>query len=114
MKRIILSLLLVILLSCPALSAPPTGIMSGLPYGAVYVPYRHELIASGTPPIIWQIGYGRLPSGLQLDPRTGVISGITGIVDDSKVVTGRYTFTAKATNAAGSVTKIFDINVYRP
>lgn len=61
--------------------------------------YSQTLTASGTTPISWSIVTGNLPSGLSLDPYTGVISGQPMGGQD-----GDFTFTVMASNAAGSAT----------
>jgi len=48
----------------------------GLPHGQVSVSYRATVdIAGGVPPYAWTIVGGRLPDGLGLDGKAGVISG---------------------------------------
>ena len=62
-----------------ALSVLPdhlTIITPGLPQGNVGIHYRYNLeAAGGTPPYTWSIPQGPLPSGLALDPLSGVIQG---------------------------------------
>ena len=49
---------------------------TALPDGAVGVPYNVTLQATGgTPPLMWSITAGSMPSGLLLDSATGNISG---------------------------------------
>jgi hypothetical protein len=44
--------------------------------GTVDVPYRGQLVATGgTPPLVWTLTGGALPTGLALGPTTGAISG---------------------------------------
>jgi hypothetical protein len=66
-----------------------------LPTGVLQRPYSQELEATGTVPITWSLESGFLPSGLNLDPTTGVISG-------TPLGQGMALFSVKATNAAGS------------
>ncbi|MCK6544971.1 putative Ig domain-containing protein [Myxococcota bacterium] len=48
-----------------------------LPVGTVGAPYLAQLVAvGGSVPPTWSIVAGRLPSGLSLDPATGVIAGV--------------------------------------
>jgi len=51
--------------------------------------------AGGTPPYSWIVAAGTLPSGIQLQTASGVLSGTTS-------VSGSYSFTAKVTDAAGN------------
>ena len=58
-------------------SGPLTIRTSSLLDGTVDTPYQGQLVATGgSPPLVWTIPSGRLPSGLTLNPTTGVISGI--------------------------------------
>ncbi len=55
---------------------PPMITTTALPDGAVGVPYNVTLQATGgTPPLMWSITAGSMPSGLLLDSATGNISG---------------------------------------
>ena len=56
--------------------------------------YSGQLTATGSMPITWFIVNGQLPTGLSLDPSTGIISGIP-------VEGGIFTFTVVATNIVG-------------
>jgi len=76
----------------------PTITTTSLPDGTVGKAYsRQTLTATGTTPITWSIDTGRLPTGLTLS-RLGEISG-------TPTTEGTSTFTVKATNDAGYVTK---------
>jgi hypothetical protein len=56
--------------------APLQAVTPPLPSGDVAVGYNASLVATGgVPPYTWSITSGQLPSGLTLDPTTGVISG---------------------------------------
>lgn len=58
---------------CPTL----TIVESGLPTGTTKSSYQASLAAvGGMPPYVWKVQKGPLPSGLTLDPKTGVISGM--------------------------------------
>jgi hypothetical protein len=74
---------------------------SYLPQGAVSDKYSIKLEAIGTPTITWTITSGILPNGLSLNS-SGLISG-------TPTAAGTFSFTAKATNQAGSTTKSFII-----
>jgi hypothetical protein len=83
----------------PEITTPTLG------SGTVNREYRQELSATGDIPITWSISAaGELPDGLTLDETTGVISGIPTTVGDS-------TFTVKASNEIGNVTKNFTITI---
>jgi hypothetical protein len=48
----------------------------GLVDGTVDTPYQAQLVATGgTPPLVWTVIAGGLPSGLALNPTTGAIAG---------------------------------------
>ncbi|MEW9264725.1 cell wall-binding repeat-containing protein [Kineococcus endophyticus] len=68
-------------------SAPPVAVVLG-------TAYRHQFTATGTPAPTWSVG-GTLPSGLTLDPVTGVLSGTPSAI-------GTSVFTVTARNSAGS------------
>ncbi len=61
-----------------AAGAPPLSITSNsLPSAERRHEYHAELKASGgVPPYHWGISAGKLPEGLELDPTTGIISGV--------------------------------------
>ncbi len=65
--------------------------------------YAQPLEAAGTSPIMWSRESGALPDGMDLS-NTGGISG-------TPTKEGRFTFTVKAENAAGSDTKELSITV---
>jgi formylglycine-generating enzyme required for sulfatase activity len=65
--------------------------------------YSQTLLATGTATITWSLDGGILPTGLNLYG-TGVITG-------NPTTEGLFTFTVKATNAAGSVTKQLTITI---
>jgi hypothetical protein len=55
---------------------PLQAVTPPLPSGDVAVGYNASLVATGgVPPYTWSITNGQLPSGLKLDPATGIISG---------------------------------------
>jgi hypothetical protein len=59
------------------------------------MPYTAGLSATGgAPPYQWSLTTGTLPSGIQLQASSGVITGMTSL-------TGSYPFTAKVTDSSG-------------
>jgi hypothetical protein len=57
--------------------APLQAVTPPLPAGAVATGYTANLVAKGgVTPYTWSIAGGQLPSGLKLNPTTGIISGI--------------------------------------
>ena len=77
----------------PALGFP-------VPPGEAGAGYRHELdVAGGAAPYLWEVGDGRPPDGISLDPATGTLAG-------TPASAGGYHFTVRVTDAAGqSVTR---------
>ena len=70
------------------------------------MPYTASLSATGgVPSYQWSLTTGALPSGIQLQSSSGVITGMTAL-------TGSYPFTAKVTDASGhSATTAFTLTV---
>jgi hypothetical protein len=57
--------------------SPLQAVTPPLPSGDVAVGYNASLVATGgVAPYTWAITNGQLPSGLKLDPATGIISGV--------------------------------------
>lgn len=75
-----------------------------LPDGKVGEAYSQILTATGTTPITWSIDGGNLPASLSLNKDTGEISG-------TPTAEGTSTFTVKAENSTGSVTKELSITI---
>jgi hypothetical protein len=76
---------------CPAIILSPTT----LPPGAVQQPYAQTITASGgTAPYTFAVAAGALPSGLSLNPATGLISG-------APQASGLFNVTIRATDAVG-------------
>jgi len=78
---------------CPVITLSPTT----LPPAMAQVFYSQAVTASGgTAPYVYTISAGALPSGLTLNPATGVVSGmpLTG---------GLFNFTIRATDANGCI-----------
>jgi formylglycine-generating enzyme required for sulfatase activity len=84
-------------------TAPTTTTVSPLPGGTVGTAYSQTLLATGTAPITWSLDSGDLPTGLNVYG-SGVITGMPTVARTS-------TFTVKAANAAGSVTKQLSITI---
>ena len=75
-----------------------------LPDGKTGKAYSHTLTAISTAPITWSIDEGVLPAGLNLNEKTGEISGIP-------TAAGTAEFTVKAENSEGSDTRALSITV---
>lgn len=74
---------------------------SPLPEGTVNTPYNQPLLAAGgTPPYSWSITGGEKPPGLELDQKTGVLSGKP---TDFKT----FSFTVEVTDKGGQKNEIF-------
>ncbi len=75
-------------------SVPLAVQTSTLPDATAGTPYQQTLAASGgQTPYQWNVTAGTLPQGIQLDSSTGAVSGTTNL-------TGSFSFTATATDAA--------------
>ncbi|MCC7289480.1 putative Ig domain-containing protein, partial [bacterium] len=83
---------------CMNIVATPLSITTGsLPDGTFTTPYNQTVYtAGGDAPTSFSVISGSLPSGLELDSGTGVISGTPSSP-------GTYTFTIRATDRTGSV-----------
>jgi hypothetical protein len=67
---------------------------TSLPKGAVGTPYMSQVDASGgTTPYTWSLVKGKLPPGLALGPKSGLING-------TPMVAGSYQFTVEVTDSA--------------
>lgn len=82
----------------------PAITTSTLPNGTKDVSYSQTLTATGSTPITWSLYSGILPAGLTLNTTTGEISGMP-------TTEGTSTFTVKAENSAGIVTKELSITI---
>lgn len=81
----------------------PSVIITALPDGKVGEAYSRTLAATGSVPITWSFESGSLPDGLTLTGNT--ISG-------TPTAAGTYTFTVKASNAAGSDSQELSIVIH--
>ncbi len=86
------------------LAGPPAITSVGTATAEKSKAFSHQIIATNSPQKFTIIGSTALPSGLTLDSATGLISG-------SPLVTGRYSVTLSAENAAGAGTASFVLNV---
>ena len=82
----------------------PTITTSTLPDGKLNTAYSQTLSATGTSPITWSISSGTLPEGLSINESTGAITG-------TPTASGTFTFTVMATNAYGTATRSYTVNV---
>lgn len=74
-------------------SAPTAPSITGVPTatGTVGTAYSYAFGATGTAPITWSVTGGTQPTGLTLNPSTGVLSG-------TPTAAGTYTFAVQAAN----------------
>jgi large repetitive protein len=97
-------------LSITVIQPPLSVTTTSLPGGSLGTPYSQNLQAiGGTPPYIWSISAGALPTGLTLsNPSTGAITG-------TPTATGVFNFTAKVTDSAtptaGTATAALSITI---
>jgi hypothetical protein len=78
---------------CPVILVNP----STLPPGVVGVPYSQTITATGgTAPYTYVVSSGSLPTGLTLNPATGLLSGVP-------LSPGLFTFTIQATATGGCI-----------
>ena len=78
---------------CAVITLSPTT----LPPGQVNTLYNQAVTASGgTPAYTYSVASGALPTGLTLNPATGVISGVP-------LATGLFNFTIRATDSQGCI-----------
>ena len=71
-------------------------VTSSLSAGVEGQAYRDPLVAAaGEPPYSWAVSTGALPAGLQLDPASGVLSGVP-------TASGRSAFTVQVSDQAGA------------
>lgn len=92
-----------------ALVVPPSITSVLATTGTVGVPYSATLTgADGTPPYAWSISVGVLPTGLNLGPSTGAISGTPSTA-------GVFNFTAKLTDGAlATATHAYTVTISPP
>jgi Putative Ig domain/IPT/TIG domain len=79
----------------PAISEPLTMVTDSLTTADVQLPYTATVVvAGGQPTYAFSVSQGQLPTGLTLDPQTGVISGTPQAL-------GTFNFTVQATDSSG-------------
>ena len=80
-----------------------------LPSGDVAVGYNANLVATGgVPPYTWSMTSGQLPSGLKLDPTTGIISG-TPILATTPPTATNFTVQVEDSNSTKSTPQALSI-----
>ena len=78
----------------PAARAQLVVVTDTLRQPVAHTPYTVQLVCQGgTPPYSWSIEKGKLPSGLQLDPKGGTLSGVPE-------APAELTFTVRVTDSA--------------
>jgi uncharacterized protein (TIGR03437 family) len=79
---------------------------STLPNGAVNSFYRQSLVVTGgTLPLAFSISGGSLPTGVTIDPKSGLLSG-------TPTVAGEFDFTVQVKDNAGNIaTQSFAVNI---
>ena len=85
-------------------ATPPSITSASVISGTVGTSYSQTLTANGSSPLTWSIVSGSLPSGLSIGSSTGIIGG-------TPASAGTFTFTVRATNAAGNNSKQFSLTV---
>ncbi|MGO8817001.1 MAG: putative Ig domain-containing protein [Terriglobia bacterium] len=76
-------------------SGPLTIRTSSLLDGTVDTAYQAQLVATGgSPPLVWSVTSGQLPSGLTLNPTTGAISGVPSATP------GAYSFSVEVADTS--------------
>jgi len=84
----------------------PTITTTSLPNGKVNTTYSTTLSATGSTPITWDLASGNLPAGLILSTDGKITGTPTAQVTSN--------FTVRATNAAGSATKVLSLTITAP
>src|SRR5262245_28051933 len=77
------------------------GGSQGTSYGATLA------VSSGTPPYVWTVSAGTLPTGLSLDPQTGAIVGRPGAA-------GMYAFDVTVTAGVEMATRTILVTIATP
>ena len=86
-----------------AVPAVPAVTTAALPAGRVGTVYDQILAATGGAPITWSLDGGTLPTGLTL--------GTDGRITGTPMSVGTYTFTVRASNAAGSAARTLTVAI---
>ena len=73
--------------------ASPLGLVDHVPDGDISLPYAaRRLVVGGNTPYTTQVTAGALPTGLSIDPETGILSGTVSAI-------GSYSFTVAVSDA---------------
>jgi len=82
-------------------------LQSSLPNGAVNSFYRQSLIVTGgTAPLTFSVTGGSLPTGVTIDPKSGLLSGTPSVA-------GPFNFTVQVKDSAGGVaTQSFAVTIF--
>ncbi|QIM17694.1 hypothetical protein G7066_01395 [Leucobacter coleopterorum] len=90
--------------AAPPSATAPAIVTKSVGDGMVGTVYSGQVEATGTAPLSFSVSSGSLPTGLKLDASAGKITG-------TPTKAGKFTFTVKATNVAGSDERRFTVEM---